>query len=94
MLTVLVPGPSGAAQSAAQAAARIAIAPAPLLAAATDLGYDGEGLEAHVQAFIAQERQKARASKDWPRSDRIRTLVSQAGYAIEDTPQGQRWRKA
>jgi cysteinyl-tRNA synthetase len=36
-------------------------------------------------------RAAARQAKDWKRGDAIRDAMKAAGYAIEDTPQGQRW---
>ena len=54
-------------------------------------GADGEA--AAMEAFLAA-RQAARKAKDWARSDAIRAVAKEAGYLIEDTPAGQRWRRA
>jgi cysteinyl-tRNA synthetase len=43
----------------------------------------------HVTA-MAQERQAAREQKNWKESDRLRQAISEAGYVVEDTPQGPR----
>ncbi len=43
---------------------------------------------------LLQEREAARASKDWATADRIRDEIAAAGYAIMDTPQGPRVEKA
>lgn len=43
-----------------------------------------------IRALI-EERQKARARKDWATSDRIRDELNRRGIVVEDTPQGVRW---
>jgi len=43
--------------------------------------------------ILIQTRHKARESKAWEISDYIRDALKQAGYAIEDRPQGTSWRK-
>ena len=48
-----------------------------------------EGLEAMLEA-----RADARRSRDWRRSDELREALAAAGIVVEDTPDGQRWRKA
>ncbi len=40
---------------------------------------------------LVQERQKARADKNFKRADEIRDILKQDGIIIEDTPQGTRW---
>lgn len=42
-----------------------------------------------VQA-LADERAQARKDKDWQRSDALRAQLQQMGYAVEDTPAGQK----
>ncbi len=42
---------------------------------------------------LADERAAARKNKDWKRSDELRDAIRQLGYAIEDTPQGQKIQK-
>lgn len=70
-------------------------APALLLQAAARLGLDvAQANEAEAMAAFMAERTKARAEKDWARSDAIRAAAAEAGYLIEDTPGGPRWRKA
>jgi cysteinyl-tRNA synthetase len=54
------------------------------------------GAELHkvVDALIAvalDQRQAARARKDFPASDAIRDQLKQAGVLVEDTPHGPRW---
>jgi cysteinyl-tRNA synthetase len=39
---------------------------------------------------LAEERQKARQEKRWTDADALRLQITQAGYEIEDTPQGAR----
>ncbi len=38
-----------------------------------------------------EQRQEARARKDYPAADAIRDRLSAAGIAVEDTPAGPRW---
>ena len=44
---------------------------------------------AELVEFAAQ-RQAARAAKNWAEADRLRTLIADAGFLVEDTPQGPR----
>ena len=37
---------------------------------------------------IAEDRQQARANKDWPESDRLRDELARLGWQVQDTPQG------
>ncbi|WKZ29458.1 MAG: cysteine--tRNA ligase [Patescibacteria group bacterium] len=46
-----------------------------------------------VQA-LAQMRAEARANKDWAASDRLRDEIAAKGWVAEDTPQGQKLKKA
>ena len=48
-----------------------------------------EALPAEIQA-LADARQAARKGKDWAESDRLRNVLKEKGYAVEDTPQGQK----
>ena len=47
-------------------------------------------IDALVQALLEQ-RQEARARKDFAAADAIRDRLKEAGIEIEDTPQGPRW---
>ena len=40
-----------------------------------------------VQALV-DERQAARAAKDWPRADAVRAQIAALGWQVKDTPQG------
>jgi cysteinyl-tRNA synthetase len=51
------------------------------------------GLEPELAALLAQ-RAAARAARDWKGSDRLRDELAVAGIAVEDTRDGQRWRRA
>lgn len=42
-------------------------------------------------AFALEQRDEARACKDWTAADAVRDRLKQAGIAVEDTPQGPRW---
>ncbi|MBR2735970.1 MAG: cysteine--tRNA ligase, partial [Firmicutes bacterium] len=37
---------------------------------------------------LAEERQEARAAKNYTRADEIRDILKEKGYAVKDTPQG------
>ena len=45
-------------------------------------------------AELLEARVEARAARDWARSDELRDALATAGIVVEDTPDGQRWRKA
>lgn len=51
-----------------------------------------DGLSPALQALL-DARQEARATKAWKRSDELRAELLAAGIAVEDTPQGQRWKR-
>jgi len=54
---------------------------------------DGK-LSAAVDALVTgllEEREAARADKDWARADAIRDRIAGAGIAVEDTPDGPTW---
>ena len=58
----------------------------------TVLGFGIPGkasVPAEIQALV-DERQAARKAKNFKRSDEIRDQLAQAGWVIEDTPQGPR----
>ena len=42
---------------------------------------------------IAEKRVRARANKNWALSDDLRDKINEMGYAVEDTPQGQKVKK-
>ena len=42
-------------------------------------------------AALLDQRQQARARKDWPAADAIRDRLAELGLKIEDTPNGPRW---
>ncbi|MBP3372085.1 MAG: cysteine--tRNA ligase, partial [Clostridia bacterium] len=43
---------------------------------------------------LLEQRKEARAAKNWAESDRIRDLLKDMGYVVEDTKQGQKLRRA
>jgi cysteinyl-tRNA synthetase len=49
-------------------------------------------LDVELQALL-DERAAARAARDWAASDRLRDTLSDRGIAVEDTRDGQRWRR-
>jgi cysteinyl-tRNA synthetase len=60
-----------------------------------DLVPEAEAADADVAAWVEERiaaRNAARARRDFTEADRIRGELSQRGIAIEDTPQGTKWR--
>jgi len=60
----------------------------------TDGGGAQTGLRDAVDALVAlalEQRNQARARKDWAAADTIRDQLKQAGIVVEDTPHGPRW---
>lgn len=53
-----------------------------------------EGLVDGLMDLILKIRQDARKRKDWATADEIRCSLAALGIAVEDTPQGPRWRLA
>lgn len=49
-------------------------------------------VDANIEALI-EERQTARANKDWATADRIRDELKEKGIILKDTPQGVTWTK-
>jgi cysteinyl-tRNA synthetase len=49
-------------------------------------------LDAELQALL-DERAGVRAARDWAASDRLRDALADRGIAVEDTRDGQRWRR-
>ena len=41
-------------------------------------------------AALAEERAAARKSRDWAASDRLRNAIADLGWAVKDTPEGQK----
>jgi cysteinyl-tRNA synthetase len=52
-----------------------------------------EALDAELQELL-DERAAARTNKQWAESDRLRTVLADRGILVEDTRDGQRWRRA
>jgi cysteinyl-tRNA synthetase len=51
-----------------------------------------EDLAAELRSML-DERSAARAARDWAASDRLRDELLARGIAVEDTRDGQRWRR-
>jgi cysteinyl-tRNA synthetase len=52
-----------------------------------------EQLEPELLALL-DARIEARARREWARSDELRDTLAAAGVVVEDTPDGQRWRRS
>lgn len=52
-----------------------------------------DGLAEKLLQLIIDIRQNARKNKDWGTADAIRDRLKELGIALEDTPQGVRWKK-
>jgi len=53
---------------------------------------EADALEPELAALVAA-RTAARAARDWARSDQLRDELAALGVAVEDTRDGQRWRR-
>ncbi len=51
-----------------------------------------EDLDEEIRRML-DERATARANRDWATSDRLRDALAERGIAVEDTRDGQRWRR-
>ena len=51
-----------------------------------------DALEPELAALL-DERVAARSARDWAASDRLRDVLAERGIAVEDTRDGQRWRR-
>ncbi|MEU7044379.1 cysteine--tRNA ligase [Streptomyces varsoviensis] len=56
-----------------------------------DRGDDLHGVVDSLVRLVLEQRQAARARKDYGTADAIRDQLQQSGLAIEDTPSGPRW---
>lgn len=59
--------------------------------AGTEQGDDLHGVVDSLVHLVLEQRQAARARKDYAAADAIRDQLGLAGLAIEDTPSGPRW---
>jgi cysteinyl-tRNA synthetase len=50
-------------------------------------------LDAELTAML-EARVTARSDRDWARSDELRDALAAVGIVVEDTPDGQRWRRS
>jgi len=53
----------------------------------------GSNTLSETETKLLEERELARSSKDWKRSDEIRKELLAFGVEVQDTPDGQKWRK-
>jgi cysteinyl-tRNA synthetase len=52
-----------------------------------------EALEPELKRLL-DDRAAARAARKWPASDHLRAVLAERGILVEDTRDGQRWRRA
>lgn len=57
----------------------------------TDRGEDLHGAVDTLVRLVLEQRESARARKDWATADAIRDQLGQSGLVIEDSPTGPRW---
>ncbi len=48
-----------------------------------------EKIPAEIKNLLAK-REQARENKDWKSADEARKAIEEAGYSVEDTPDGQK----
>jgi len=85
---------AGTAKSLTEVRAMLAVLGLDPLAAPWVSDAQGSDLRQVVGALIGvalEQREAARARKDFPASDAIRDQLSAAGVVVEDTPRGPRW---
>jgi len=51
-----------------------------------------DSLPDDIQALV-DAREEARQQKDWAKADQIRDQLQEAGFIVEDTPDGSRWKR-
>jgi cysteinyl-tRNA synthetase len=54
-------------------------------------GADLHGVVDSLVRLVLEQREAARARKDWATADAVRDRLQQSGLEIEDTPSGPRW---
>ena len=55
----------------------------------------GQNLEISPEiTALLKEREAARLAKDWKQSDILRNKLLEVGIEVQDTPNGQKWRKS
>ena len=55
----------------------------------------GQNLEISPEiTSLLKEREAARLAKDWKKSDLLRNKLLEVGIEVQDTPNGQKWRKS
>jgi len=67
--------------------------PAEYLQGEVQAGGDSGGLSPEAIADLIDQRNRARAEKNWAEADRIRDTLKADGVALEDGPAGTTWRR-
>jgi len=68
--------------------------PAAVWKMVQDASLPGDGAPPPEALALLEARQKARASKDWAESDRLREEIASLGWLVQDTPDGPKLGKA
>ncbi|WP_425443589.1 CysS/YqeB C-terminal domain-containing protein, partial [Streptomyces monashensis] len=57
----------------------------------SDRSEDLHGVVDSLVRLVLDQREAARARKDWATADAIRDQLTQSGLTVEDSPHGPRW---
>jgi cysteinyl-tRNA synthetase len=85
---------SGTAKHLTEVRAMLGVLGLDPLAEPWSAGSGSEGLREVIRALVTvalEQRQAAKARKDWETADAIRDSLADAGIMVEDTKSGQRW---
>ncbi len=63
----------------------------PAVGGEQDRGQDLHGVVDSLVRVVLDQREAARARKDWATADAIRDQLGQSGLVVEDGPDGPRW---
>jgi len=58
----------------------------------SEIAKEAAGLEEPLIEFLIETRQRLREAQEWRWADEIRARMAELGIALEDRPEGTRWR--